>query len=105
MSKSKYVIGIKRIRDYSGKPVKEPFLCYASYDKYADHWSTGYPVFDNELNHAITFNSVEEVEEKFKAWSKGLIGFKSDDYDLSSLAIMQVAILPKKKSRFSHIHD
>lgn len=61
--------------------------------------------FDNELNHAITFNSVEEAEEKFKAWSKGLIGFRSDDYDLSSLAIMQVAILLKKKSRFSHIHD
>ena len=61
--------------------------------------------FENALNHAITFNSVEEAEEKFKAWSKGLIGFRSDDYDLSSLAIMQVAILPKKKSRFSHIHD
>ena len=46
-----------------------------------------------------------QAEEKFKAWSKGLIGFRSDDYDLSSLAIMQVAIVPKKKSRFSHIHD
>ena len=45
MNKSKYVIGIKRIKDYSGNSVKEPFLCYASYDKYADHWSTGYPVF------------------------------------------------------------
>ena len=105
MSKSKYVIGIKRIRDYSSKPVKESFLCYASYDKYADHWSTGYPVFDNELNHAITFNSVEEAEEKFKAWAEGLIGFKSDYYDLDSLAIMQVAIVHKKKLRFSHIHN
>ena len=37
MNKSKYVIGIKRIKDYSGNLVKEPFLCYASYDKYADH--------------------------------------------------------------------
>lgn len=105
MNKSKYVIGIKRIKDYSGNLVKEPFLCYASYDKYADHWSTGYPVFDNELNHAITFNSVEEAEEKFKAWAEGLIGFKSDYYDLDSLAIMQVAIVHKKKLRFSHIHN
>lgn len=105
MSKDKYVIGIKRIRDYSGELAKEPFLCYASYDKYAGSGSTGYPVFDNELNHAITFNSVEEAEEKFKAWSKGLIGFRSDDYDLSSLVIMQVAIVPKKKLRFSHIHN
>lgn len=54
MSKDKYVIGIKRIRDYSGELAKESFLCYASYDKYAGSGSTGYPVFDNELNHAIT---------------------------------------------------
>ena len=105
MNKSKYVIGIKRIKDYSGNSVKEPFLCYASYDKYAGSMSTGYPVFDNYLGHAITFSSVEGAEEKFETWSKGLIGLKPDDYDLDSLAIMQVAIVPRKKSRFSHIHD
>ena len=105
MSKDKYVIGIKRIKDYSGNPVKEPFLCYASYDKYAGSWSTDYPVFDNELNHAIIFNSEEEAEENFKVWAEGLIGFKSDYYDLDSLAIMQIAIAPKKKLRFSHIHN
>ena len=101
MSKDKYVIGIKRIKDYSGNSVKEPLLCYASYDRYAGSGSTGYPVFDNELNHAITFSSVEEAEEKFKIWAEGLIGFKSDYYDLDSLAIMQIAIAPKKKLRFS----
>lgn len=101
MSKDKYVIGIKRIKDYSGNTVKKPFLCYASYDEYAGSRSTGYPVFDNELNHAIIFSSVEEAEEKFKIWAEGLIGFKSDYYDLDSLAIMQIAIAPKKKLRFS----
>ena len=101
MNKSKYVIGIKRIKDYSGNSVKEPFLCYASYDKYAGSMSTGYPVFDNYLGHAITSSSVEEAEEKFETWFKGLIGFKPDDYDLDSLAIMEIAVLPKKKLKFN----
>lgn len=93
-----YVVSVKRVRDYNGEEC-EPYWEYASYDRYAGAMSSGCPCFDY-LNHAITYDSVEEAEEKFKYWWKYYIQGHSNfqrNYDASTLAIRKINFSTKKK--------
>ena len=88
-----FVISIKRVRDYLGNKC-EPYSEYASYDRYAGSFSTGYPCFDR-IEHAITFDSIEDAEQKFEKWWKDFVYGHSNyakDYDISTLCIRELKL-------------
>ena len=98
--KKKYVISIKRIKDYSGNvlPDNEHFWEYAQYDDHAGSFSTGYPCFSDEY-HAKTFVSVEEAEKWWNDNKKYMFyGCReSSKYDITTLAIRERIYKPSKK--------
>lgn len=88
-----YVISIKRIKDYQGKPLETPEWEYAGYDRYSGSMSTGYPCFTNYLGYAEKFKSAEAAKETLPKWIKDFMyPTKSLDnaYDWSSLAIRKI---------------
>ena len=88
------VIAVLRIRDYSNKEC-EPYWEFASYDQYAGSFSSGYPCFDNNLVHAITFKNVADAEDRFKRWWKDyVLGHSGYDrsYDMSTLCIKELKL-------------
>lgn len=100
--KKKFVISIKRIKDYGGSnnplPENEQFWEYAQYDDHAGSFSTGYPCFGCEY-HAKTFVSVEEAEKWWKANEEYMFdGYdKKSRYDISTLAIRERIYKPCRK--------
>ena len=82
--KTKYVIAVKRIRDYFNEPTEK--WEYAQFDNYSGSFSTGYPVFGSEC-HATTFDSVELAEDWLKRFTKD-IRF-NNDYDLLTLNVYE----------------
>ena len=88
-----YVISIKRIKDYQGKPLETPEWEYAGYDRYSGSMSTGYPCFTSYIGHASTFKSVNDAKEILPKWIKDFMyptHTLNDSYDWSSLAIRKI---------------
>lgn len=99
----KYVISIKRTRNYLGAPLKneEQYYEYASIDRYAGSFSTNYPTFDEYRPHAVEFESVDKALEWWTINKKFLTQpyVEGHNYDLSTLAIREehVSYSLKKK--------
>lgn len=88
-----YIISIKRIKDYNGKPLSEPEWEYASYDRYAGSMSTGYPCFTSCIGYANKFKSADAARESLSDWLKDFMyptKRLDDSYDWSSLAIRKI---------------
>lgn len=91
--KSVFVISVKRVRNCWGDKC-EPYWEYTSYDNYAGAMSSGYPCFDR-LNHAITYDSMKDAEEKFKKWWRTFRSANSniaERYDLSTLGVREMRL-------------
>jgi len=96
--RNSYVISVKRIRTYLGDALRpeEQYFEYAGNDNYAGSFSTGYPVFLNEM-HAERFKTEADAEEWWNKNKRHLVSRLSpEDYDLSTLAIRKVTYNKKK---------
>ena len=89
----KYVLSIKRVKDFRKKMLDHPEWEYATYDDFSGSLSTGYPIFAG-LSHAISFASPEEAEEWFKKNSRYI---DLSTYDKSSLAVQELVLKTVKK--------
>lgn len=92
----RYMIGMKRVKDYKNAILTEEKQRYeyAQYDNYAGSFSTGYPVFGDEL-HAIKFDSIEKAKEW---WEKNEIYMSPPyidygKYDVKTLGVMENIII------------
>lgn len=99
--KKKFVISIKRIKDYGGSnntlPENEQFWEYAQYDSHGGSFSTGYPCFSFEC-HARTFASVEDAEKWWEDNKKYIFyGDRESNYDITTLAIRERIYKPCRK--------
>lgn len=86
-----YVVSIKRTRDCTGELLSEDkqYWEYASYDRYAGSFSTGYPCFGS-LNHAEKFENEGQAKEWWEK-SKNFVTSRMEiDYDFSTLAIRKM---------------
>lgn len=95
-----YVVSIKRIRDHTGEQLAEDkqYWEYASYDRYAGSFSTGYPCFSG-INHAENFETVEKAKEWWEGFKKYTTNRYEKDYDFSTVAVRKTVY--KKVCRLS----
>lgn len=84
-----YVISVKKVRNFNREPLPIPEWRYAQYDDYAGSFSTGYPIFSG-MEHASRYKTVDEAKEWYQK-NKDFLSRYFDEYDVSTLAIREVA--------------
>lgn len=90
MQNGKYVISIKRIKNYSGENLKpeDQYYQYAGYDIHSGSMSTGYPIFLDECK-ALRFKTVDDAKNWWKVNSKDMLN-NQNCYDYNTLVIREV---------------
>lgn len=86
-----FVIAIKRIGDYYGKPyAKDKHEWeYAQIDSHAGSFSTVYPCFSG-ITWAEKFASVEDAKEWFNKEKRYLMRLNPRSYDINSVCIQEI---------------
>lgn len=98
----KYVISIKRTRNYLGAPLKneEQYYEYAGIDRYAGSYSTNYPMFSRYRPHAVEFESVDKALEWWDDSKEFLTQhYLGHDYDWSTLGIRKECVTYSLKKK------